>query len=214
MRFGGSELGDGGRDEDDGIGLPPELSRPSRLRHLDPHIQHQPHRGSTGILTIDAPQPWQVIYATSSYRYGSSSLQRHTNHPQAPLDNIGLILGALTAGGGITGYVRTGSVPSVAAGVTVGTLVRHQLPSAIQIPRPQHLSSLQLTSPQYILGGLRIRNRQPYGVELALLASIILAGSSIPRAIKSQKPLPMGLSVLAAYGLWAFGTAWAKGRPN
>lgn len=37
--------------------------------------------------------------------------------------NISLILGALTAGGGITGYVRTGSIPSVAAGVTVGSLV-------------------------------------------------------------------------------------------
>ncbi|KAF2253483.1 putative UPF0136 membrane protein, partial [Trematosphaeria pertusa] len=98
------------------------------------------------------------------------------------------ILGALTAGGGITGYVRTGSIPSVAAGVTVGTL--------------------------YILGGLRIRNRSPYGVELGLLASIILAGSSIPRALKTQKPLPMGLSLLAAYGLFAFGTAWSRGRTN
>ncbi|KAF2682784.1 hypothetical protein K458DRAFT_306260 [Lentithecium fluviatile CBS 122367] len=107
---------------------------------------------------------------------------------QAPLDTIGLILGALTAGGGITGYVRTGSVPSVAAGVTVGIL--------------------------YILGGLRIRNRQPYGVELALLASVVLAGSSIPRALKTQKPLPMGLSLLATYGLWAFGTAFANGRTN
>ncbi len=33
------------------------------------------------------------------------------------------ILGALTAGGGITGYVRTGSIPSVVAGCTVGILV-------------------------------------------------------------------------------------------
>ena len=39
------------------------------------------------------------------------------------LGNIALILGALTAGGGITGYVRTGSVPSIAAGCTVGLLV-------------------------------------------------------------------------------------------
>lgn len=39
------------------------------------------------------------------------------------IGNIALVLGALTAGGGITGYVRTGSVPSVAAGVTVGVLV-------------------------------------------------------------------------------------------
>ncbi|KAJ4345505.1 uncharacterized protein N0V89_011637 [Didymosphaeria variabile] len=106
----------------------------------------------------------------------------------AALDNIGLILGALTAGGGITGYVRTGSVPSVAAGVSVGTL--------------------------YILGALRIRNAQPYGVELGLLASIVLAGSSFPRALKTQKPLPIGLSLLAAYGLWAFGSAWSRGRAN
>ncbi len=33
------------------------------------------------------------------------------------------ILGALTAGGGITGYIRTGSVPSIVAGLTVGSLV-------------------------------------------------------------------------------------------
>ncbi|KAJ4288015.1 hypothetical protein N0V90_012031 [Kalmusia sp. IMI 367209] len=106
----------------------------------------------------------------------------------APLDTIGLILGALTAGGGITGYVRTGSIPSVAAGVSVGTL--------------------------YILGGLRIRNRQPYGVELGLLASLVLAGSSFPRALRTQKPLPFGLSLLAAYGLFAFGSAWSRGRTN
>jgi hypothetical protein len=33
------------------------------------------------------------------------------------------ILGALTAGGGTFGYIKTGSVPSIAAGVTVGVLV-------------------------------------------------------------------------------------------
>ena len=47
-----------------------------------------------------------------------------TNQHWQSLDNVALFLGALTAGGGITGYVRTGSVPSVAAGVTVGALVR------------------------------------------------------------------------------------------
>jgi uncharacterized membrane protein (UPF0136 family) len=76
-----------------------------------------------------------------------------------------------------------------------------------------HTSSLfpQLTTTahQYILGGLRIRNGQPYGVELGLLASIVLAGSSMPRAIKTGKPLPIGLSLLAAYGLFAFGSAFS-----
>lgn len=39
------------------------------------------------------------------------------------IETPAFILGLLTAGGGITGYVRTGSLPSVIAGVTVGTLV-------------------------------------------------------------------------------------------
>ena len=92
------------------------------------------------------------------------------------------VLAALTSIGGITGYVRTGSVPSIAAGLTVGAL--------------------------YGLGGLRIQKRQPYGVELALLASIVLAGSSVPRAIRTTKPLPIGLSAVAVYGLYVYGMAW------
>jgi len=100
------------------------------------------------------------------------------------LDQIAFFLGVLTAGGGITGYVRTGSIPSVAAGCTVGAL--------------------------YILGGTRIRSNASYGIELALLASIVLAGSSMPRAMKSGKPLPIGLSILAAYGLYNFGLAYAN----
>jgi uncharacterized membrane protein (UPF0136 family) len=64
----------------------------------------------------------------------------------------------------------------------------------------------------YALGGYRIANRQPYGVELALLASVVLAGSSIPRAIKTQKPLPIGLSIVAVFGLYNYGMAFANGR--
>lgn len=75
-----------------------------------------------------------------------------------------------------------------------------------------HLSlaseSLMLTSEQYLLGGYRVQKRLPYGIELALLASIVLAGSSIPRAIRSGKPLPAGLSVLAATGLFIYGRAF------
>lgn len=39
-----------------------------------------------------------------------------------------LILGVLTSLGGTIGYVRTGSVPSIAAGLTVGLLVRDSEP--------------------------------------------------------------------------------------
>ncbi|KAI9806950.1 MAG: hypothetical protein M1833_002608 [Piccolia ochrophora] len=99
--------------------------------------------------------------------------------------NTAYLLALLTAGGGLTGYIRAGSVPSAAAGLTVGAL--------------------------YGLGGYRLQKRQPYGVELALAASVVLAGSSVPRAIRSGKPLPAGLSLVAVYGLWVFGTAWRQG---
>ena len=57
-----------------------------------------------------------------------------------------------------------------------------------------------------------MQGRRPYGVELALLASVVLAGSSVPRALRTQKPLPIGLSALAALGLYTFGSAfYAKG---
>lgn len=61
---------------------------------------------------------------------------------------------------------------------------------------------------QYALGGYRIANGASYGVEAALLASVVLAGSSIPRAIKTQKPLPAGLSVVALYGMYTYGRAY------
>jgi len=97
-----------------------------------------------------------------------------------------LILGLLCAAGGSIGFYRTGSLPSLVAGVGVGSL--------------------------YMYGGLRIRDRQAYGVEVALLASLLLAASSYPRAIKTGgKPLPVGLSVLATCGLLYYGLSKFRG---
>jgi uncharacterized membrane protein (UPF0136 family) len=50
------------------------------------------------------------------------SKDRQSNVPQAD-ETPAYILGALTSVGGVTGYVRTGSVPSIVAGLTVGALV-------------------------------------------------------------------------------------------
>ncbi|KAJ2960897.1 hypothetical protein NQ176_g11027 [Zarea fungicola] len=102
--------------------------------------------------------------------------------PSQQLEYTSYFLAALTAGGGIMGYAKTRSVPSIVAGCSVGLL--------------------------YGLGGYRIQNRQPYGVELSLLASVILGGSSIPRAIRLRKPVPILLSVLSTFGAITFGSAW------
>ncbi|KAH7188659.1 transmembrane proteins 14C-domain-containing protein [Fusarium flagelliforme] len=94
------------------------------------------------------------------------------------------IMGAVVAGGGIMGYAKSGSIPSIVAGCTVGLL--------------------------YALGGYRIQNEEPYGVELGLLASIILGGSAFPRALRLRKPVPILLSVISAFGLYTFGTAFQR----
>ncbi|KAK4251903.1 hypothetical protein VTI28DRAFT_2923 [Corynascus sepedonium] len=94
------------------------------------------------------------------------------------------VLAALTATGGAIGYIRTRSRPSLLAGTAVGLL--------------------------YGLGGYRINNGEPYGVELSLLASLVLGGSAVPRAIRLRKPVPIALSLLAAYGLITFGDAFRR----
>ncbi|RKF74166.1 hypothetical protein GcM1_241152 [Golovinomyces cichoracearum] len=91
------------------------------------------------------------------------------------------VLGALTAGGGTWGYIKTGSIPSISFGMLIGTI--------------------------YLTSGYQIQNRNPHAHYIALFASFLLAGASIPRAIKTRKYMPAGLSLLALYGLYTFGTA-------
>ncbi|KAL3478789.1 transmembrane proteins 14C-domain-containing protein [Aspergillus californicus] len=97
-----------------------------------------------------------------------------------------LILSLLTSLGGSIGYFRTGSLPSIIAGLAVGGL--------------------------YLLSYFRMRNAQAWGLEIGLLASIVLGGSSIPRAIRLMKPVPMVLSLVAVYGGVVFGGAVVRAR--
>jgi uncharacterized membrane protein (UPF0136 family) len=48
-------------------------------------------------------------------------------------------------------------------------------------------------------------------VELGILASVILGGASIPRAIRLRKPVPIALSILAAFGFVTFGDGYRRG---
>ncbi|KAI8086202.1 transmembrane proteins 14C-domain-containing protein [Halteromyces radiatus] len=78
-------------------------------------------------------------------------------------------MSALCVVGGITGYSRTRSIPSLVAGISVGAL--------------------------YGVAGYIIKENRDYGHELAVGASTILAISSIPRAIKTRKPVPIALAI-------------------
>ncbi|PWY73963.1 MFS general substrate transporter [Aspergillus eucalypticola CBS 122712] len=92
---------------------------------------------------------------------------------------VAALLAILTSVGGITGYLRARSLPSLIAGLSVSFL--------------------------YLLSYLRLRANQPYGAEIGLLASIVLGGASIPRAIKTGKGVPTGLGVVAVLGVWFLG---------
>jgi hypothetical protein len=85
------------------------------------YVQAHPSmdRGMDDVVLSQCTLELLLLYYLSTVTY--------TNCRSKSLDNVALALGALTAGGGITGYVRTGSVPSVAAGVTVGILVCQEL---------------------------------------------------------------------------------------
>ena len=162
---------------------------------------HCDHKYKPDISRVEICQSSKYI-PTEIANMVSSPADLYKAIPLTPAQGLELpayIIGALCASGGTFGFIKTGSIPSVTAGVTVGVLVRLEPPSN---------TAVHADRSQYLVGGYRIQNRQTYGVELALLASIILAGSSIPRALRSQKPLPSGLSLLALYGLYTFGNAY------
>ncbi|PGH10201.1 hypothetical protein AJ80_07560 [Polytolypa hystricis UAMH7299] len=108
--------------------------------------------------------------------------------PSATTTTSAALLSILTSLGGVIGYARTGSIPSIVAGLAVGAI--------------------------YAISYFRLSSSSSYGEELALLASTVLGGSAIPRAIRSRKPVPMGLSVLATYGLVVFALAYRAKRAS
>jgi uncharacterized membrane protein (UPF0136 family) len=85
----------------------------------------------------------------------------------------------LCSTGGLIGYIKGKSVPSLVAGLTFGTL--------------------------YATSAYLISKNKNYGVELALLSSVLLSGAMVPRALNTRKPVPLLLGFLGVLSLAYYG---------
>ena|SRR5450631_1521272 len=96
-----------------------------------------------------------------------------------------IVFGILTIAGGVIGYVRAGSMPSIIAGSISGILL---LVAAFLLP-------------DYRVAGLAV----------GLIISLLLAGQFIPKFIRTGKVMPAGMmSILSAIGIIMAIVAWTK----
>jgi uncharacterized membrane protein (UPF0136 family) len=96
-----------------------------------------------------------------------------------------IIFGILTIAGGIIGYVKAGSMPSIIAGSITGILL---LVGAWMLP--EHRQAALLT---------------------VLIVSLLLAAQFIPKFIRTGKAMPAGMmSILSAIGIVVALVAWLK----
>ena len=97
-----------------------------------------------------------------------------------------IIFGMLTIAGGIIGFVKAGSTPSLIAGSVAGILL---LVAAFLLPA-----------------------HQLAGLILALVVSVLLAGQFLPKFIRTGKVMPAGvMSILSVIGIvWAIIAAVKK----
>jgi len=96
-----------------------------------------------------------------------------------------LIFGALTIVGGVIGYVKAGSLPSIIAGAITGVLL--------------------------LVAGWILPTHRTAGVVMALIVSLLLAVQFVPKLIRTGKMMPAGLmSILSVIGIVVAIVAWLK----
>jgi uncharacterized membrane protein (UPF0136 family) len=96
-----------------------------------------------------------------------------------------IVFGALTIIGGIIGYVKAGSLPSIIAGSIAGILL--------------------------LVGALLLPNHWMAGLAIELIVSLLLAGQFVPKFLQPGKAMPAGMmSILSVIGIIAALVAWVK----
>jgi uncharacterized membrane protein (UPF0136 family) len=96
-----------------------------------------------------------------------------------------IIFGALTIIGGVIGYVKAGSLPSIIAGSITGVLL--------------------------LIAALLLPQHRAIGLTTALIISLVLAAQFVPKFFRTGRMMPAGLmSILSVIGLIVAVVAWLK----
>ena len=96
-----------------------------------------------------------------------------------------IIFGVLTIAGGIIGYVKSGSTPSIIAGSITGILL--------------------------LIGAWLLPERAVAGLLTVLIVSLLLAAQFVPKFIKTGKAMPAGMmSILSVIGIIVAIVAWVR----
>jgi uncharacterized membrane protein (UPF0136 family) len=96
-----------------------------------------------------------------------------------------IIFGILTIAGGIIGYVKAGSMPSIIAGSITGILL--------------------------VIAAWLLPEQRAAGLATALIVSLMLAAQFVPKFIRTGKVMPAGMmSILSVIGIVIGLVAWMR----
>src|SRR6266566_4161525 len=110
---------------------------------------------------------------------------RRSRHKMGPAKIYFVVFGILTIAGGVVGYVKAGSLPSIIAGSITGVLL---LVAAFLLPE-----------------------HRAVGLATAFIISLLLAGQFIPKFLRTGRVMPAGMmSILSAIGIVVALFAWMK----
>jgi uncharacterized membrane protein (UPF0136 family) len=125
---------------------------------------------------------WQVIAALvpdADLDYQSA------NEMLGPAKIYFIIFGILTIAGGIIGYVKAGSMPSIIAGSITGILL--------------------------VIAAWLLPEHRAAGLATALIVSLMLAAQFVPKFIRTGKVMPAGMmSILSVIGIVIGLVAWMR----
>src|SRR5205823_12983229 len=127
----------------------------------------------------------QLSKAAAGQRRRVGLRMRRGRYKMGPAKIYFIVFGILTIAGGVVGYVKAGSLPSIIAGSITGVLL---LVAAFLLPE-----------------------HHAVGLATAFIVSLLLAAQFVPKFVRTGRVMPAGMmSLLSVIGIIVAIVAWAK----